>query len=101
MHKKTYRVSKLTLFPTHKVLSHSREENAAGSSTLALAFEAIRGADTPVNVKVTRGAGAPGTEDTPRRTTVSPLNTDCTLAEPRLGRIFTILIVVYELISIG
>lgn len=41
---RTYRVSKVTDFPTIVFLSHSREGNAPGSSILLLALEAILGA---------------------------------------------------------
>ena len=37
----TYRVSKATCFPTHRLRSHSREGNAPGSSMFPFAFDAI------------------------------------------------------------
>lgn len=85
-----YRVSKVTVLPTHKFLSHSREEKAPGSSTLLFAFDAMRGAVTRSNVKVTSGA-RPSAPGRPRRTTVSPLRTDLILAVPRLGRMVTMM----------
>src|SRR6056300_442407 len=87
---KTYRVSKNTVFPTHKLRSHSREGNASGSSTLLFAFDAIRGAVTRSNVKVTSGA-LPPFAARPRRTTVSPLRTLLTFAEPVAGRMLIII----------
>ena len=87
-----YRVSKVTVLPTHKLRSHSREEKAPGSSTLLLAFEAMRGAVTRSKVKVTSGAVPPATAARPRRMTVSPLRTDLILAVPRLGRMVTMML---------
>jgi len=87
----TYRVSKKTLFPTHKFRSHSREGNASGSSTLLFAFDAILGAVTRSNVKVTSGALPPAAAR-PSRTTVSPERTLLTFADPVAGRMLIILI---------
>ena len=130
----TYRVSKETTLPTHKLRSHSRAGNAPGSSMFPFAFDAIlshelyiisihyfncyfntlfqyiisihyfntltqifdktkqqkhnashRGAVTLSNVNTTTGALPPAVVDRPRRTTVSPLRTDFTVAVPVLG----------------
>ena len=91
----THRVSKITVFPTHKVLSHSREGNASGSSTLLFAFDAILGAVTRSNVKVTSGAFPPAAGARPRRTTVSPERTLLTFADPVAGRMLIIFDVLF------
>mmetsp|Transcript_1489 Transcript_1489/g.2139 ORF Transcript_1489/g.2139 Transcript_1489/m.2139 type:complete len:200 (-) Transcript_1489:2-601(-) len=79
------RVSNATGFPTHRFLSHSRAGNAPGSSILPFALDAILGAVTRSNVKMTTGAFCPGAKGRPVNTTVSPLKTDLTVATPRLG----------------
>ena len=68
---------------------------------LLLAFDAMRGAVTRSNVKVTEGAVLPS-PPRPRRTTVSPLRTDLILAVPRLGRMVTMIasVFVYSVLNL-
>ena len=47
----------------------------------------LTGADTLDSVKRTCGGAAVGEVGLPNKTTVSPLRTDCTLANPTLGKI--------------
>jgi len=53
---------------------------------LPFTFEPILGAVTLSNVKMTIGGLAPGPDGFPVSTTVSPLSTDFTVAEPWLGK---------------
>jgi hypothetical protein len=66
---------------------------------LLFAFDAIRGAVTRSNVKVTSGALPPAPEARPSRTTVSPERTLLTFADPVAGRMLIIFYINYLFIG--
>lgn len=86
--------------PIHSSMSHANldfttaKNNETKYKTIIILV--LTGAETLESVNRTWGGGRFGCAGLPSNTTVSPLNTDCTLAKPVLGKMIGLVLVMID-----